>query len=65
MRSGIRYLERVNEDTIGNPSLRVFDLDANLLRFNLPLFLFMVETLDRLMQWNSDGGGGLEERKER
>ena len=38
---------RVNEDTIGNPSPRVFDLDANLLRSNLPLFLFMVESLDR------------------
>jgi len=38
---------RVNEDTIGNPSPGVFDLDANLLQSNLPLFLFTVESLDR------------------
>ena len=64
MRSGIRVLVRVNEDTIGNPSPGVFDLDANLLRSNLPLFLFMVESLDRNMveqRWRSQLGG---EKKE-
>ena len=40
----VAALERVNEDVIGNPSPGAFDLDANLLRSNLPLFLFMVET---------------------
>ena len=37
----------MNEDEIGNPSLEAFNLDANLLRSNLPLFLFLVESLDR------------------
>ena len=37
----------MNEDEIGNPSPRAFNLDANLLRSNLPLFLFLVEALGR------------------
>lgn len=51
---------RVNEDTIGNPSPGVFDLDVNLLRSNLPLFLFTVESLDRNMveqRWRRRLGG--------
>ena len=37
----------MNEDEIGNPSPGAFDLDANLLRSNLPLFFFLVESLGR------------------
>ena len=37
----------MNEDEIGNPSPGAFNLDANLLRSNLPLFFFSVESLDR------------------
>ena len=36
----------MNEDAIGNPSPGAFDLDANLLRSNLPLFFFSVESPD-------------------
>ena len=44
---GLGYLDRVNEDAIKNPSPGAFDLDANLLRSNLPLFFFSVKSLDR------------------
>ena len=37
----------MNEDEIGNPSHGAFNLDANLLRSNLPLFFFSVESRDR------------------
>ena len=37
----------MNEDEIENLSPGAFDLDANLLRSNLPLFFFSVESLDR------------------
>ena len=37
----------MNEDAIGNPNPGAFDLYANLLRSNLPLFFFSVESLDR------------------
>ena len=37
----------MNEDAIRNPSPGAFDLDANVLRSNLPLFFFSVESLDR------------------